>query len=38
VPRREAFRVNGLSSFGEDARGELYLTSLGNGSVYRLAG
>jgi glucose/arabinose dehydrogenase len=38
APRREPFRVNGLSSFGEDARGELYLTSLGNGSVYRLAG
>jgi glucose/arabinose dehydrogenase len=34
--RREAFRVGSLSSFGEDAAGELYLTSL-EGSVYRLA-
>ena len=33
--RREAFRIAGLSSFGEDARGELYATSL-NGGVYRL--
>jgi len=34
--RREAFDVSSLSSFGEDARGELYLTSL-EGPVYRLA-
>ena len=35
--RRAPFQVAELSSFGEDAGGELYLTSLG-GSVYRLAG
>jgi glucose/arabinose dehydrogenase len=35
--RREAMRVSSLSSFGEDTRGELYLTSL-EGTVYRLAG
>jgi glucose/arabinose dehydrogenase len=35
--RREAIRLPNLSSFGEDARGELYLVSLG-GSVYRLTG
>jgi glucose/arabinose dehydrogenase len=34
--RLEPFRVDGLSSFGEDARGELYATSLANGTVYRL--
>jgi glucose/arabinose dehydrogenase len=34
--RLEAIRVDALSSFGEDATGELYLTSL-EGSVYRLA-
>jgi len=33
--RREAFRIPDLSSFGESARGELYLVSL-NGTVYRL--
>jgi hypothetical protein len=33
----ERFKVASLSSFGEDARGELYLTSL-DGPVYRLAG
>jgi glucose/arabinose dehydrogenase len=33
--RRESFRVGNLSSFGEDARGELFATSL-SGSVYRL--
>jgi glucose/arabinose dehydrogenase len=33
--RREAFRVPGLSSFGEDAAGELYAVSLG-GAIYRL--
>jgi glucose/arabinose dehydrogenase len=35
--RREPFRVESLSSFGEDARGELYVVSQG-GAVYRLAG
>jgi glucose/arabinose dehydrogenase len=35
--RREPFRVGSLSSFGEDARGELYLVSL-QGRIYRLAG
>jgi glucose/arabinose dehydrogenase len=34
--RRERFRVEGLTSFGEDARGELYLASHG-GTIYRLA-
>jgi glucose/arabinose dehydrogenase len=34
-PRREPFTVAGLTSFGEDARGELYLVSHG-GSIYRL--
>jgi len=34
--RRERFRVSGLSSFGEDAAGELYLVSHG-GEIYRLA-
>jgi glucose/arabinose dehydrogenase len=34
--RRHNIEVNGLSSFGEDAAGELYLVSL-TGSVYRLA-
>jgi glucose/arabinose dehydrogenase len=33
--RREDTRVGSLSSFGEDARGELYATSL-DGRVYRL--
>ena len=36
APRRESIRVPGLSSFGEDAAGELYATSL-EGAVYRLA-
>jgi glucose/arabinose dehydrogenase len=35
--RREPFTVDQLSSFGEDADGELYLVSLG-GTIYRLAG
>jgi glucose/arabinose dehydrogenase len=35
--RIEPFTVEGLSSFGEDARGELYLVSHG-GSIYRLSG
>jgi glucose/arabinose dehydrogenase len=34
--RAEPFRVQGLTSFGEDARGELYLVAHG-GTVYRLA-
>ena len=34
--RRHNIELNGLSSFGEDAAGELYLVSL-TGSVYRLA-
>ena len=33
--RRESTRIPGLSSFGEDSRGELYATSL-SGGVYRL--
>jgi glucose/arabinose dehydrogenase len=33
--RREPLRVNALSSFGEDARGELYAASL-DGGVYKL--
>jgi glucose/arabinose dehydrogenase len=33
--RQESFRVPQLSSFGEDARGELYATSL-SGRVYKL--
>jgi len=35
--RTEPFTVDGLSSFGENAKGELYLTSVQSGSVYRLA-
>ena len=35
--RRESFRVENLTSFGEDAAGELYAVS-GNGTIYRLAG
>jgi glucose/arabinose dehydrogenase len=35
--RLEPFNVENLSSFGEDARGELYATSL-NGTVYKLGG
>jgi glucose/arabinose dehydrogenase len=35
--RREPFTVRGLSSFGEDAAGELYLLSVDSGTVYRLA-
>ena len=34
--RREPFRVSSLSSFGQDANGELYLVSL-DGSIFRLA-
>jgi glucose/arabinose dehydrogenase len=36
--RREPFVVKGLSSFGQDTAGELYLMSVDEGSVYRLAG
>jgi glucose/arabinose dehydrogenase len=36
-PRREPFTVPGLSSFGEDVVGELYATSLDNGTLYRLS-
>jgi glucose/arabinose dehydrogenase len=35
--RREAFRVPNLSSFGEDAGGELYAVGLG-GELYKLTG
>jgi hypothetical protein len=34
--RREPFKVSNLSSFGEDAAGELYATSL-DGTVYKLS-
>ena len=33
--RRERFRLEGISSFGEDSRGELYAVTLG-GTLYRL--
>jgi hypothetical protein len=33
--RGESFSISSLSSFGEDAKGELYATSL-DGVVYRL--
>ena len=36
--RDEPFTVDGLSTFGEDARGELYLASVTSGNVYKLAG
>jgi glucose/arabinose dehydrogenase len=36
--RNEPFTVGGLSTFGEDAKGELYLASVQSGNVYRLAG
>jgi glucose/arabinose dehydrogenase len=35
--RREPFEVAGLSSFGEDASGNLYLMSVSGGALYRLA-
>jgi hypothetical protein len=35
-PRRESFTVGNLSSFGEDAGGELYATST-DGTVYKLS-
>ena len=34
--RRHGFKINSLSSFGENARGELFMTSL-SGSIFRLA-
>ena len=34
--RLESIRLSTLSSFGEDARGELYAVSL-NGALYRIA-
>jgi glucose/arabinose dehydrogenase len=36
--RREPFSVRGLSSFGEDAAGELYVMSVDSGELDRLAG
>ena len=35
-PRREPIRVGQLASFGEDARGELYLVGRGSGAIFRL--
>jgi hypothetical protein len=35
--RREPFSVKGLSSFGQDADGELYLTSVDSGDLFRLS-
>jgi glucose/arabinose dehydrogenase len=35
--RREPFRVGSLTSFGEDAAGELYMAA-GNGRIYKLGG
>jgi glucose/arabinose dehydrogenase len=35
--RRESFRIPGLTSFGQDARGGLYAVSA-NGTLYRIAG
>jgi hypothetical protein len=35
--RREPFNVPELTSFGEDAAGELYLAT-GDGRIYRLGG
>ena len=37
-PRREPIGVGQLSSFGEDARGELYLVGRGSGSIFRAHG
>jgi hypothetical protein len=34
--RKEPAEVIGLTSFGEDARGEIYATSFRTGTVYRL--
>jgi glucose/arabinose dehydrogenase len=38
VGRLEPFTLKGLSSFGEDAAGELYLMSVDSGALLRLAG
>jgi glucose/arabinose dehydrogenase len=35
--RREPYRIFGLGSFGEDARGELYAVSVVRGRMYRFA-
>jgi glucose/arabinose dehydrogenase len=35
--KREPFRIDGLSSFGEAANGELYAVSVNNGGLYKLA-
>ena len=35
--QREPFHVDQLTSFGEDARGELYLAT-GGGRIYKLGG
>jgi hypothetical protein len=34
--RLEPFTVQGLSSFGQDSAGELYLLSVGSGDLFRL--
>ena len=34
--RREVFRIEGLTSFGEDLAGELYAVSQADGTLYRL--
>ena len=36
TPRQEPFTVAQLSSFGEDAAGELYFVSRGDGAVLKL--
>jgi hypothetical protein len=36
--RKEAFKIPGLTSFGEDARSGLYAVSQQNGNLYRIAG
>ncbi len=36
--RAESFKVPGLSSFGQDAAGELYLMSVSSGNLYKLVG
>lgn len=35
--RKETTRIKGLSTFGEDARGELYAASVNTGKIYRLS-
>lgn len=34
--RQGGFNLSNPSSFGEDARGELYITDIGNGSLYKI--